>query len=544
MTFEHLNIFNPLFTLFSLIALGLSLWLHLRKRKRKLKLIIRLSLIGGSALSLLASMVPYITQVLAVSFLPAAVYNLANPLTLAPFFIGIIGFIACWSVLILLQEFQAMIHRKRTFPRVATTITAIIVIAMMLHALRIGSSGYFIVLNSQQITQYALTGTNPTQLKEIYRESVTSGDQKLNEDILSFLALNPHSPSDLLKTIYARTAYIQMNASSQNQILLNLTKNPNTPADILEKMLTSAESRENLSSSSLALIPHNPNFSNEILTQLSDYPDCEIRRAIISYPHISETILTQMIKKDPDMGVRRDAKRRLAFLHGISHLDESKTPPETNPDIEQTGLEDRATKTYDSNQLKHIFDEAENNADPDIILENLASNCFINADLARDIFAKTALLKEESRFQVLVALAANPKTPSDILIQLANLNEIVILRALAGNPNLPNQIIAQLAPYPDCKVRKRIICHPNATSDILSQLQNDPDQSVSLESAARMKQSDLYLQSCHDIKKLNPSCQRYYDNNNNVMQLYPNTTLNHAFDLTQPLFSYLSFQTI
>jgi len=92
---------------------------------------------------------------------------------------------------------------------------------------------------------------------------------------------------------------------------------------------------------------------------------------------------------------------------------------------------------------------------PGLILENLASNCFIDEDLARKIYLKTSQIKNYARLNILVALAANPKTPVDILNQLAKQKDLAILRALASNPGLPFALLAKLAPYPDCKIRKK-----------------------------------------------------------------------------------------
>jgi hypothetical protein len=409
----NLTILNQPFVYLSFVGLLISFWLFFYLKKSA-SMAIRLSLIGGCLVSLAASFIPGITKVLAVSFLPSAVYNVSYPMTLAPFIIAIIGFFGCWSIIVLAQELRALLNRHRAPPRITMTLIALFIFTWMVHAIHNGTTDYNIVLNSREFSTYAMVGTDPENLKKIYREVSLSSDIRLNEDILAMLAQNHQSPPELLKMIYARTAYSDMDPTNQNTILINLTKNPNTPSEILERLLVSASKDHSVPSSSLAFIPRNPNFSEEMLLQLADYPDCEIRRAIISYPHISENVLNQMIRKDPDVGVRRDAKRRLDFLHGLSHLEESKIPP-TRADLSPDKLlQQQAEHSLDPQKLKQVYSASENNQDPGHILENLASNCFISDETARKIYAKTLQLKHYSRNNILVALAANPKTPPDI----------------------------------------------------------------------------------------------------------------------------------
>jgi len=358
-----INTLSQPFTLFSLFVLGVSIILFF-KLKKHCSTTLRTSIIGGALLSLVAEIIPHLGQILAVSFLPSAVYNVSNPMTVAPYIIGIVGFLGCWSLLTLAQELYAIFNRHSCPPRITMTLIALVLFALMARAIHHGTSDYHLVLNSQEISDYALSGTDPDKLTRLYTEISHTNDAKLNNEILSLLAENRKSSPDLLRMIYASAAYHEMDASIQNAILINLTKNPNTPSDILEKLLVSASKVHEVPSSSLAFIPRNPNFSDEMLVQLAYYPDCEIRRAIISYPHISENILNQMIQKDPDVGVRRDAKRRLDFLHGISHLDERKRPPVTINLPQNKNLQELAEQSFTSDKLKSIFIATEANQKP------------------------------------------------------------------------------------------------------------------------------------------------------------------------------------
>lgn len=511
------------FMMISLIAMVVSLLLFIPLRRR-FSLAVRVSLIGGSLLSLIASLVPNINQILAVSFLPSLLYNVSDPMTIAPFIVGIIGFVGCWSIMILVQELFAIVHRSSLPPRLMITCFALILFAIMTRAIHHGTSDYTIVLNSQEISGYALSGTDPSKLSRIYREVSLTNDEKLQDEIVSLLSENAKSPPEMLRMIYDRIAFAHMDPNYFNIILINLTKNPNTPSDILEKLLLSASKSHEVPTSSLTAIPRNPHFSEAMLMQLAYYPNCEIRRAIISYPQISESILKAMIDKDPDVGVRRDAKRRLDFLHGLSHLDERKRPPNTVTASLDRELQQLASHSFDAKQLHHIYRSAEVLQSPGFVLENLAGNCYLDEELARQIFSKTIASRTETHMGILVALAANPKTPDDILTLLSKQTDLAILRALASNPNLPYALLSKLAPYPDCKIRKKIICHPETSGNIIAQLLNDPDQSVSLESNTRLKEADYYLETCREVEKMNPSCQKFYDESLTPFPLLPNTS--------------------
>lgn len=236
---------------------------------------------------------------------------------------------------------------------------------------------------------------------------------------------------------------------------------------------------------------HDPNVPLSTLVKFTDYPDCEVRREIISYRNISETVLNQMSKLDPDVGVRYIAKRRLDFLHGISHLEAEKHPlkPE-NPDV--------------ATWIK------------------LASNCYVSDVLAHNIYGKSKKINGYPRTQLLMALALNPQTPPDILNELSFEKDLRILRKLAANPNLPAFLVQKFFPYPDCKIRKEILCHPNLTTVSVYKLQKDYDQSVSNQANQRLLNEESYLGACKEVTKINTSCQKYFGNTLPKVRYFPN----------------------
>jgi hypothetical protein len=518
-------IFNQTFLFLSLLGFTLSLWLFGYLQNSR-SLIFRVSLISASVLSLCASVIPAFAIVITVSFVPSFLYHMFKPLFIAPFVVGIAGFIGTWSLLIILQELLVFISRQFKPPRFIVSLVAMLIVILMGFQLNNSLLDYHIILNSQQITQYASTGTDQNQLKKIYTEVALSHDIKLFDEVLSALALNHHASPELLKVIYASTVNSDLDNVQQNYIFLNLSKNPNTSSDVLKKLMVSVSQVDTITKADEALTSasRNPNFSPENISQLTSYPDCEIRRAIISYPNISEQVLNQMITNDPDVGVRHDAKRRLDFLHGISHLDADKKLPSA-PQKAALLLVEQARSTINPAELTAIYQESDNSENAEHILENLASNCYITEEVLRGIYNKAAVLKGYARTSVLLALSVNPKTPVDILQKLANEKDLMILRGLVSNPNLPTDVIVKFAPFPDCKIRKEIVCIPGTSGIVLKKLRHDTDESVALEATERLREEDAYLNICREMKKLNPSCQKYYGTVATPdLRSYPNTS--------------------
>jgi hypothetical protein len=519
------EIFNETFLYLSLLIFFLSVWLFVRLKNSR-NLFSRMSLVGASLLSIVASVMPAVALLVTISFIPSFIYHMFKPLMLAPFVVGAAGFVGTWSLLVVLQELAGFFRRNNQPPKWGVTIFAMLVFIMMGFKLNNGLVDYSLIVNSQQIVQYASTGTDQNQLKRIYTSVALSHDSKLFDEVLSALSLNHNVSPELLRVVYARTVNSDLDVIQQNYILLNLSKNPHTSSDLLKKLMVSVSQSDTTmkADSGLTAVSRNPNFSPETILQFSSYPDCEIRRAIISYPNISEQVLSQMIANDPDVGIKHDAKRRLDFLHGISHLDADKKTP-VKPQKISTTLVQRARDTINAEELTVIYSQSENNENANSILENLASNCYTSADMLQHIYEKSVTLKGYAKTAIFVALSVNPKTPTDILQKLANEKDLVILRGLVSNPNISNDIIVRFTPFPDCKIRKEIVCIPGISRSVLTKLRQDNDESVALEATERLREENAYLNICREMKKLNPSCQKYYGTTvTPELRSYPNTS--------------------
>jgi hypothetical protein len=534
-----ISFYNPLFTLLSFIAVLISLWVYPRL-KNSCSQAIRAAIVCGCVLSLLASVLPSWAVVLTVAFVPSFVYHMINPLVMAPSVVGIVGFIGGWCLFIMLREFYSLMLVVYQPPRINVTLTAFFIFIGMCYALRGGMADYHLILHAQVISRYAPSGNDANRLEAIYQEVVLSTDPRMFVDVVSLLAQNRNAPPQLLQQIYAKTSALTVDALSRSYIYRTLIKNPNTSSDLFEKLMFSLSQTKSFTKDSVAItLPQDHQFSQNSIAQLMDYPDCEIRRAIISYPNISEDVLDTMSRHDPDVGIRHEAKIRLEFIRGVSHLENnSKTAQSSHPQpLVDTS---QITNAVSTAQLHDIYNNMTDDIDAQEVLESMAANCFISDELARKIFAKADTFKNYSRTAVLKALASNPKTPADILNRLAEEKDLAILRELASNPHLTMAAMSKLAPFPDCRVRKKIICSPDLSSGLLKQFRHDHDESVVLEANQRMMGRENYLQTCVETKKLNLSCQKYYSSISSSpdMRIYPNTSR------MEPLFRFFRGQEL
>jgi hypothetical protein len=517
-----IEIFNQAFTFFSLLAFAVSLMCY-KRFKKTVNTILRMSFIGACVFAIVASIVPAFSILLTIAFVPSFIYHSFEPLALAPFVVPPIGFAATFATLILLQELFNVVSQNAEPMQLKLPFLAVAMFSFMSYQISNGLLDFKIIYNAEQILSYAATGTDVSQLEKIYTEVAISHDGKLFNEVLVKLAFNPNAPTELLRVVYARTLDSGLDEPQRDYIFTALSKNPHASADLLSELLLTISQNSSAPPNALASAAHNPNFSQDTLLQLAVYPDCEIRRVVIGYPNISENVLTKIVNDDPDIGVRRDAKRRLDFLHGISHLDaDNRLALKQNEKLVEP-----AAQIVDPVQLVAIYKNMDLDEDPDGVLASLAANCYITEKMARDIYAKAASRNGYARTGALMALAVNPQTPADILTALAKEKELSILRALASNPNISHEIINQFAPYPDCKIRKEIICQPRASIDTLKKLRHDSDESVAQEATERMREQQAYLEVCQELKKVNPSCEKFYGVQAAPdMRAYPNTSQN------------------
>ena len=488
-----ISIYNQFFTLIALLGFVASLTIY-SKKSQSLTKIVRSSFVGMCLAALFVSLYPTYALLLVIAFLPAFMYHTFAPLTMIVFLIWPLAWVASFCGLVLLREIAALLTPTARPAQFRVSLVALIIVGLLTHVFCNGLVDYKIAYNANAIFDYAATGADVGYLQKIYRAVAAGRDVEVYRQTLLKLAHNPHTPSALLRMIYTHTMESHFTLAQRNFIFTLLSANPQTPADLLKKLVLTNSKKTAESTQVLALAPHNPNFSYATLVQLINYPDCEIRRALLNYPGIEEKLLRQMTLRDPDLGVRRDAKRRLDFLHGNTHL---ASAPLANKYMLPAGAEQDSVD-------KLALDQA----GPDAKLLKSAENCQLEPSTARTIFHAALAKQGYAKTAVLLALAANPQTPPDILRRLAQENELIILRSLAANAHLPMDVIQTLAPFPDCKIRKEIICLPAADTAQLNNLRADKDESVAQEATERLRESSAYLNVCREFRKINTLCQQ------------------------------------
>lgn len=88
-------------------------------------------------------------------------------------------------------------------------------------------------------------------------------------------------------------------------------------------------------------------------------------------------------------------------------------------------------------------------------------------------------LADSNNLGVLMDLVQNPKVPSGVLYSLAE-EQPQLLSRIAGNPNIPQDLLRELASSSDAYVRYVIATNKSTPIDILQQLADDPDANVRL----------------------------------------------------------------
>ena len=83
-------------------------------------------------------------------------------------------------------------------------------------------------------------------------------------------------------------------------------------------------------------------------------------------------------------------------------------------------------------------------------------------------------------------IATNPKTPSKILDSLFS-DEKIVRDGLSGNPSTPLKILKVLSDDKDKMVRMRLAENPSATEEILNKLMKDSDQNVAKASEVSLR---------------------------------------------------------
>ena len=209
-------------------------------------------------------------------------------------------------------------------------------------------------------------------------------------------------------------------------------KHPSIPVEALTKL---AEDRSLVVRSEVA---YNPNTPVELLKNLSEDKEETVRYVVSRNPRTPVEALRKLAE-DKDAGVR----------HGIA--DNPRTPAE-------------ALRKLAEDEDLHVRREVAKHPNTTV-----------------DILTKLA---EDEDWHVRKEVARNSRTPIDILKKLAEDRDWHVRYKLADNPNTPDDILWKLAEDKNEGVRHQLADNPNTPEDILWKLADDKDRWVR-ESAKR-----------------------------------------------------------
>ena len=251
--------------------------------------------------------------------------------------------------------------------------------------------------------------------------------------------------------------------------------NPNATADILRKL---AEDKYSNVRKKVAM---NPNTPVDILTKLAEDGDEYVRAEVAKNPKTPVEVLMKLAE-DKNLDVRRevanhprtpvDILRKLAEDEDVGVRFTIVKNPRTPAEALMTLAEDEDWSVKEK-VAKHPNTPVE-------VLMKLAEDK--NLDVRREVAnhprtpaeVLMKLAEDEDRY-VRFAVASNPNTPIDILRKLAEDRSFDIRNALAKNPRTPVEVLMKLAEDEDLYVRREVAMNPNTPVDILKKLADDKD---------------------------------------------------------------------
>lgn len=153
----------------------------------------------------------------------------------------------------------------------------------------------------KQLESTASNSTDPTELTSVLNEI----DKHKNFfPLLEILAHNCNITNQMTQDIYSKTQKLS-DAYYKNAILTALAMNPNTSPDVLKQLANEKDPKL------LRYLVGNPNLPQDTMSKFLNYPDCVLRKSIITNnPNVPMAILNQM-KTDPDESVSTAATTRI-----------------------------------------------------------------------------------------------------------------------------------------------------------------------------------------------------------------------------------------
>lgn len=143
-------------------------------------------------------------------------------------------------------------------------------------------------------------------------------------------------------------------------------------------------------------------------------------------------------------------------------------------------LSTAASITTQPFDIKRMIDQAVLSHDLEVLALLARNPNSLVADLERIYkYCEFAVWKPNPpEYEVFYALARNPITPPEILIELAKSRQSTVRLAVGTNPNTPSQVLSELAEDKEQNVRYWLPSNPKILREVLVQLADDSDALV------------------------------------------------------------------
>ena len=263
--------------------------------------------------------------------------------------------------------------------------------------------------------------------------------------------------------------------------------------------------------------------ANDFAAQLVEYnPNKEIFDDIIKRSEKSTTIRTALIESEhtpPEYFVEivkysRENRGATNSLYNLQKIAKNPaTPPElldelsrdsdyetqknvaSNPNTPITTLIYLAKRTKGFEPI--LYRIIRNPSTPDSLIKDLIDGK-LGFDLTFDLIqyllkserAPIDFLIDKSKSKNFVyreQVAGNPRTPPEILLNLANDDVYYVIRKLVKNPNTPSEalkIILETSDADDEEIIKAVLQHPNTSPEVISSLIDESNWDISFEMAS------------------------------------------------------------
>ena len=233
---------------------------------------------------------------------------------------------------------------------------------------------------------------------------------------------------------------------------INLVENDNTSPEMIEELAEDEDADVRYAAA------ENPNIPTEVLMRLAEDEDRYMRSAVSRNPRIPAEVLKKLAV-DEDGEVRYEAARNSSNpVEALRKLAENKD------EYVRRGV------AYNSNTPAEVFMKLAEDEDRYVRFA-VASNPNTPIEALR----KLAENKDE---YVRKGVAYNSNTPAEILMRLAEDEEIEVRYSVVSNPRTPAEILSKLAEDEDWHVRFAVARHPSTPVEILSKLAEDKNERV------------------------------------------------------------------